>query len=606
MTLISAFLLIALLGIVDSVLAAADDAFDFIIVGGGTAGIALATRLSQGLPHTSILVLEAGPLALDELGINVPGLKGSTFGGKYDWNFTTVPQPHLNGRVLAITRGKVVGGSSAINLMAWDRGAAAEYDQWEEVGNHGWNWDSMVKAMTKSENYSGSPPRPGAGHSGPIHNLVNRFQPEYQDAWIPAVTNSFHIAENHDSLNGSLLGVTFQPTNIYSSTHYNRSYSAVAYLPLAHSNLEVLPRTQVARINFSPHHHGNRRATSVTLTNGTTIPARREIILSAGAIQTPQMLELSGIGQPSVLRAANITPIIPLPGVGSNYQDHPRVQMSFQLKPNYTSGDILKYDAQFAAAEFDKWLSGRKSWYDDRRGPFLFANWAQISTPDNDVASRLVRLAHEVVGENSTDVGHRKKLEQLANPSIPQVEIILSDGYNGRNGYPARNSTHYGENFASFIIVLLHPLSRGSVHINASDPGGKPVIDPQFLDNEYDVQAFVEAAKFTRRLASAEPLRSLWVREHEPGAALREWDDDGRWREWVRENMLTVCHPSGTAPMLPRGKGGVVDSELVVYGTENLRVVDWSLMPVQISGHPQTAVYGIAERAAEIIIDTNS
>ncbi|KAK5655093.1 hypothetical protein OQA88_5992 [Cercophora sp. LCS_1] len=595
--------LIALLGFLFCIAAAntspSGSIYDFIIVGGGTAGIALATRLSQGLRNSSILVIEAGSFALDELGINVPGRKGSTLGTKYDWNFTTVPQTHLNGRVLPVSRGKVVGGSSAINLMVWDRGAAAEYNQWEEVGNTGWNWKSMLKAMTKSENYTGPPPRPGAGKLGPVHSLVNRFQPAYQDAWIPTVTTSFGIRENHDSLDGNLVGVTFQPTNIDATTHYNRSYSAVSYLPLAKANLQVLSETSVAKINFSAPKkpHLLHRAVSVTLTDGTTISARKEIILSAGAIQTPNLLELSGIGQHSVLEAANITHLIDLPGVGENYQDHPRVQISYQLKPGLLSGDILRYNTTFASEEFAKWTSSKKSWYDDRRGAFIFANWDQV-TGNKTTAKALTALAHTAVG-SSPDIGHKKKLEQLANPTIPQLELILGDGYTGRNGYPPPTSPRYGQNFVTFVIILMHPLSRGSVHINSTNPLGKPTINPQFLDNEYDIQAFIESAKFARRVAAAEPLRSLLVEEYEPSEAV---ETDAQWREWVRENLFTVCHPSGTAPMLPRGKGGVVDSELVVYGTANLRVVDWSVMPVQISGHPQTAVYGVAERAGEMIV----
>lgn len=584
-----------------------------IIIGGGTAGNALATRLSRGLPHSSILVVEAGPSALDEPGINIPGRKGSTLGTKYDWNFTTVPQPHLNGRVLPVNRGKVLGGSSAINLMVWDRGAAAEYDQWEEVGNPDWNWNSMLKAMTKSENYTGPPPRSGSGKTGPVHSLVNRMRPAYQDAWIPAVTQSFNISENHDSLDGRLVGVTFQPTNI-DPAHYTRSYSTTAYLPLAGPNLQVLTNTQVAKINFVERGSGHgkkklERAIGITLVNGTVIPARGEVILSSGAIQTPYLLELSGIGQPSVLKASKIDTLIDLPGVGENYQDHPRVQISYRLKPGYITSDILRYNVTAAALEMEKYGRNEKSWYDDRRGAFLFANWKQIVSNGND--SELIHLARLATGAGSLskiDIGHQKKLEQLSNMAIPQIEIVFGDGYTGRNGYPLPNSTHFGENFATFIIILMHPLSRGSVHLNTSDPvGSKPVINPSFLDNEYDIRAFIEAAKFTRRLASAEPLRSLWATgegEFEPGVAAVQ--SDAQWREWVKENLFTVCHPSGTAPMLPRHEGGVVDSNLLVYGTSNLRVVDWSVMPVQISGHPQTAVYGIAERAADIVIRANS
>jgi choline dehydrogenase-like flavoprotein len=584
----------------------------------------LATRLSQGLPHSSILVIEAGPIALDEPGINIPGRKGSTLGTKYDWNFTTVPQTGLNGRVLPINRGKVLGGSSAINLMVWDRGAATEYDQWEEVGNPGWNWNSMLKAMIKSENYTGSPPRlDSAGRTGPVKSLVNRMQPTYQDAWIPAVTQSFNISENHDSLDGRLVGVSFQPTNI-NPTNYTRSYSATAYLPLAGPNLQILPNTQVAKINFAKQSSGHgkekilERAIGVTLINGTVISARREVILSAGAIQTPHLLELSGIGQPSVLKAAKIAPLIDLPGVGENYQDHPRVQISYRLRPDYASADILRYNTTTAALEMEKYRRNEKSWYDDKRGAFIFANWKQIVRDGDD--SELIHLAHLATKPSPTgkiNIGHLKKLEQLTDPTVPQIEIILSDGYTGRNGYPPPQSPDFGSNFTTFIIVLMHPLSLGNVHLNASDPlGSKPIINPGFLSNEYDIRGFIEAAKFTRRLAHTEPLNSLWTQtqtqsqtqngdgEFEPGANAVQ--TDAQWREWVKENLLTVFHPSGTAAMLPREEGGVVNGDLVVYGTTNLRVVDWSVMPVQISGHPQTAVYAVAERAAEIVMRVNS
>ena len=533
-----------------------------------------------------------------------------------------MPQPHLNGRVLPVNRGKALGGSSAINLMVWDRAAAAEYDQWEEVGNPGWNWNSMLEAMTQSENYTGPPLRPGAGKTGPVKSLVNRMQPVYQDAWIPAATQSFNISENHDSLNGQPVGVTFQPTNI-DPTHYTRSYSTTAYLPLAGPNLQVLTNTQVAKINFAKLGSGHEknekkkkleRAISITLANGTVISARKEVILSAGAIQTPNLLEMSGIGQPSVLKAAKVDTVINLPGVGENYQDHPRVQISYRLRPGYISSDILRYNATAAALEMEKYRRNETSWYDDRRFGMIFANWKQIVSNGND--SELIHLARLATGaatsspsSSKINIGHRKKLEQLANPAIPQIEIIYGDGYTGRNGYPPPDSPHFGENFVTFIVVLMHPLSRGSVHINTSDPlGSKPVINPRFLDNEYDIRGFMEAAKFTRRLASAEPLRSLWSptleSEFEPGVGAVQ--TDAQWREWIKENLFTVSHPSGTAPMLPRDEGGVVDSNLVVYGTSNLRVVDWSVMPVQISGHPQTAVYGIAERAAEIVMRANS
>ena len=557
----------------------------------------MATRLSQGLPGAKILVIEAGPAAPDEPGINVPGRKGSTLGGKYDWNFTTVPQPHLGNRAVVVNRGKVLGGSSAVNLLVWDRAAAAEYDQWEAAGNPGWNWSSMHAAMTKAENYTGGPL--GAGHDGPVRAVLNRFSPAYRNAWIPTVTQSVpSIHENNDSHSGDSIGVMFQPASI-DPTRYTRSYSATAYLPLAGSNLDVWTETQVAKINLRMQGPDAYAATGVTLASGAVVRARREVILSAGAIQTPQMLELSGIGGAAALAAAGIEQLIDLPGVGENLQDHPRVQLAYQLKDGLVSGDILRFNATAAAEEMAKWSAGQPSYYDDRRGGYIFANWAQILNGTSDAG--LVALAQAAVGGASpADVGHQKKLEMLADPSVPQAEIIFSDGYLGFKGYPAVGTPLHGKSFFTLIAVLMHPLSRGSVHVNPADPLGKPVINPRFLDNEYDITGLVEAIKFCRRLAHSEPLRSVWTAEYEPGTGAVE--TDAQWRQYVVDNMLTVSHPSGTAAMLPRAKGGVADSRLTVHGTTNLRIVDWSVMPVQISAHPQTAVYGIAERAAEIII----
>ncbi|KAK3694210.1 GMC oxidoreductase [Podospora appendiculata] len=570
--------------------------FDYIIVGGGTGGNALATRLSQGLPGSKILVIEAGPAAPDELGINVPGRKGSTLTGKYDWNFSTVAQAQLGGRVLRVARGKVLGGSSALNLLVWDRAAKAEYDAWEQVGNPGWNFASMMAAMTKAENYTGGPV--GSGTHGPVHAVVNPIVPVHEQEFVPTVSEVFGIPENKDSIRGVPIGVMLQPKSI-DPANWNRSYSANSYLPEAGANLQILTDTQVARVNFAKR-GSLLRATGVTLANGSIIYARREVVLSAGSIQTPTLLELSGIGQASVLGAANITQLVDLPGVGESYQDHLRVQVSFQLKDNYSSIDVLKYNTTAVTVELNKWLAGEVSLYDDVAGGILFANWAQLLGTEG--AGALAALAHDTAaGLGWGDVGTRKKLEQLADPTIPQVEIIFSDGYTGVKGYPAVGAPLRGKSFFTLIAGLMHPLSRGSVHINATDPrGSNLVIDPRFLDNEYDIQALVGIIKFCRRIAHAEPLRSVWVAEYEPGADAVQTDVE--WRSYVLNSVLSIYHPMGTAAMLPRADGGVVDARLRVHGTANLRVVDASVIPVQISAHIQTAVYGIAERAAEIMI----
>jgi choline dehydrogenase-like flavoprotein len=569
-----------------------------IIVGGGTAGVALATRLSQGLPHSNILLIEAGPAAFDELGINVPGKKGSTLGTKYDWNFTTIPQPALKNRILSQNRGKVLGGSSALNLMTYDRSSAAEYDGWEEVGNPGWGFGTFEGMMNRAENFTSFNTKwygndeDGINFDGPVRGTINRFIPAHQNPWVPTL-NSLGIKSNKAYMGGNPLGVMYSPSSI-DPTHYNRSYSANAYIPLAGRNLAIMVGTTVAKINLKQDSHGYD-ANGVTLTNGIAINANREVILSAGSFLSPGLLEMSGIGNKTILAAANIKQLIDLPGVGENLQDHFRIQTSYQVKPNFTSFDILRYNTTYATEQLQLWIDGTYSIYDHTGSAYSFMTWKQAIGND----STLRALAKAAVGP-SKHPADTKKLEWLSDQSIPQLEIIMSDGYTGVKGYPAVGTPLYGKGFFSLLAAVMHPLSRGTVHINVTNPLGKPIIDPNYLSNDYDLQAAIYAIKKCRQIATTAPLSGVWDSEYEPG--LNKVNTDAEWKDFVLNTTLTIYHPVGTCAMLPRNDGGVVDPKLVVYGTRNLRVVDASIMPVLISAHLQTAVYGIAEMAADIII----
>ena len=202
----------------------------------------------------------------------------------------------------------------------------------------------------------------------------------------------------------------------------------------------------------------------------------------------------------------------------------------------------------------------------------------------------------------------RLKLRNLVDPNlrnqIPQLEIIFSDGYTGVKGYPPANSSLYGKGFFTLIAAIQHPLSRGSVHVNTTSPSSatKPIINPNYLAQKYDLLAAVAATKYARMVANTYPLNETWVAEYEPGPAVQS---DRDFEVFAKNTTLTIYHPSGTCAMMPRAEGGVVDAELRVYGTTNLRVVDASIMPVILSAHLQTAVYGIAERAAEMLAKTH-
>jgi choline dehydrogenase-like flavoprotein len=571
------------------------------VVGGGTAGNAVATRLSQYLPNSSILIIEAGPYAPDENRINIPGMKGSTLGTKYDWNFTSIPQAALNNRTITQSRGKVLGGSSALNLLIWDRASKPEYDLWEKVGNPGWNWNSMIAAMNKAENFTNPGPpiytgTTGYGVGGPINAVVNKYIPKQQDPWVPTL-EGLNVNHNTYWLGGENVGVAYHSSAI-DPAHYNRSYSAVEYLPRAGPNLQVMTGTEVAKLNLEKRGH-SYAVTGVTLLSGEVIDARKEVIASGGTIKNPQLLELSGIGSSAVLQAAGVKQIIDLPGVGENLQDHPRIQASYQLKDNYTSFDKLKVDPAYAAEQLALWQAGQYSAYDYAASAYSYQGWPSILGNDS---ARLVTAAKRVAARMNSTIDNAK-LELLANPkhvnSVAQVEFVLSDGYTGGKGYPKNTTDLYGKGFQTIIAGLMHQLARGSVHINSSDASAHPVYDPNFASNEYDLQGIVAMAKQIRKIATTAPFSETWSSEYEPGLDVVQTDEE--WLAYVRNNTNTFYHPVGSCAMLPRKDGGVVDSSLKVYSTHNLRVVDASVIPVLVSAHPQTGIYGIAERAAEII-----
>ena len=562
-------------------------------MGGGTAGVAFATRLSQRLADSSVLIIEAGPDGRDEAGIYIPGRKGSILGSRYDWNFTSIPQAGANGRAIGQNRGRVLGGSSALNLLSWDRGAAADYDAWEELGNVGWNAESMFSAMRQAEEYhitpaNGSIGLQGYGDDGPINFLINRLAPPQQEHFFPAMQN-LGLSQTERYLDGELIGYMRHTSNIQPS-NYTRSYST-AYLADAPDNLHVLLDTEVAKVEIDDV----ARATGVMLKDGTIINARKEVILSAGTIQSAQLLELSGIGQKAVLQAAGVEQKVELSGVGENLQDHVRIVNAYQLRDNYTTPDILRLNTTYAAEQLELWRENKTGLYDSTSSGYAYLQWDQIL---EDTSSLVARANSSANVFNVVDVKKLQNLEDLSK-LVPQAEVLFSDGYLGAKGYPVANSSLYGSSFFALIGVLQHPLSRGSSHITSANFTTKPSFDPNYLNSSYDLHGVAHIAQFLRTIAQTPPMSYAWTAEYEPGLDLVNTDDD--WLEYARSNMASIWHPVGTCAMLPKENGGVVDAELKVYGVQGLRVVDASIMPALVSGHIQSGVYGIAERAAQIV-----
>jgi choline dehydrogenase-like flavoprotein len=370
-------------------------------------------------------VIEAGQDGRAEPGIYTPGKKGSTFGTKYDWNLTTIPQTNLVGRVIRMTRGHVLGGSSALNLMTWDRASIADYDAWEALGNKGWNFKNMYRSMLKVENFFPSPEygKNGVGKGGPVQTLINRILPAHQLAFPPTMIK-LGLPANYESLDGNPIGVSRQPSNIREKD-YTRSYSP-AYLDLANDNLFLKLSTRVSKVNFK-----GKTASGVTLDDGTVITATKEVILAAGTLQSPQLLELSGIGDTAILTAAGIKTIYHLPGVGEHLQDHIRVQNSYQLKDGALSFDRLRYNTTFAAEQQALYDAKAPSEYDYTGSGYAYMPWSTVSY--TAAASLLALAKAAVTAASPTSVKYQ--LGYLTNKklsaSVPQLELIFSDGYTG-------------------------------------------------------------------------------------------------------------------------------------------------------------------------------
>ncbi|QRW13145.1 GMC oxidoreductase [Ceratobasidium sp. AG-Ba] len=587
----------------------ASQTFDYLIIGGGTAGLVVAARLSED-PKVTVGVIEAGRYIQNDPFVDTPRLSGNLQGNpKYDWMFETIPQPNLNNRVLPIPRGKGLGGSSMINLMVFDRASKAEYDGWGKLGNTGWTWDGLLPYMKKAESFTGIDPfranssnpngiYPSQGRNGPIAASYNDW---YSDIIIPcnkAIAN-LGIPMNYDPDSGNAYG-HFNSATAVNRTTGKRSYAASTYFAYnaGRTNLVVLTDAQVTKINFANASAGGSKlkATGVSFVSNSTsysAHARKEVILAAGAIQSPQILELSGIGNATLLQSLGIRPLINLPGVGENLQDHPGISVSYELKPGTTTFDILRNNATFAAEAQAQYNTTHDGIYAATNTILSFVDLETINNKTNLAAMRK-QLEQEI------KVGNPSKLqtEQYAiqkswlDQKLGHVELIFSPSYITA-GVPKANTSYLG-----MYMIVQHPFSRGSVHIKSSDPSARPTYDPNYFSKTIDQDTLVEALKFSLKVSQTEPLASLIVGRQDPAPDLIT---DTQLLDYVKAYARTVHHPIGTVVLAPEKLGGVVGSNLKVYGTANLRVVDASLIPLHMGTHLSRTVYGIAEKAAVII-----
>ncbi|KAI0744114.1 GMC oxidoreductase [Daedaleopsis nitida] len=583
--------------------------FDYLVVGGGTAGLVVAARLTED-PAVTVGVIEAGEWSPSVDGINIPGMAGSTFmNPQFDWAFMSVPQEHANNRSIYQPRGKGVGGSSIINLLGINRASAREYDAIEALGNPGWNWKEFLKYIKKSETTLPIPTIVGPeyklvqpdpqwhGDSGP---LVKSYSTHFSALHVPFTDalEALGVPRNPEPNDGQILGTVTTYCTVDARTA-TRTYSGSAYYaPNANrKNLVVLTNSTVSRILFR---HDTRPlvATGVEFLNGGkkyTAQARKEVLLCAGVYQSPQILELSaGIGNKDILRKYGIETLVELPGVGENLQDHPYVYTIHEIDPACETADIAR-EPELAAkqAELYKLQQG----YLTSALAVLYSFLPTKAFATEDQLQQWKEKANQAVREASPGLQKQLKtqLEWFFDPSSPEGELIPFPGFFLGSGLQPIPKTRY----SSMVCAVNHPLSRGTVHIASADPTAPPAIDHKFFSNPLDLEILLAIVRFNLKLYETSPIRELVTKQIAPSPEVARSDE--ALVEYIKNGCGTVYHPVGTASMLPREDGGVVDPELRVYGTANLRVIDASILPMELAAHIQATVYAVAEKAADII-----
>ncbi|KAI0120432.1 putative GMC oxidoreductase [Hypoxylon sp. NC0597] len=599
------------------------DSYDFIIVGGGTAGLTLASRLSED-PNLNILVLEAGSDHSNDPRVKTPAFYASLFKTDLDWDLQTEPQQSLNSRRINLNQGKALGGSSAINAQVFAPPTRKVIDSWASLGNAGWDWDGFGHYYTKvytspeipesMERNLGVDGWNGKSHNGkgPIELYFpgNPLHP-IRKAWVETFKNMGYPMSGDPWVDPSLGVGAFSNLASIDGVRKERSYAANAYYkPIKdRKNLRVLTNATAEKVLFQEQ---SMTATGVQyLYEGktNTATARKEVILAAGALQTPKLLELSGIGHAELLHGHGIEVIKHLESVGENLQDHIVCDLVLEAVDGLETLDALQEPEVLKQAMED--FATNHTGLLTSCGITTYAYMPVPKYNSEEGRQSVKQLLHQnKPTEHPSDQAQSRALayheiaeKTLLDPEAPSAAYLSTIGQNpiAPNPDTGKPSPPIPGRYVCLVAILAQPLSRGSVHIASKDVSKDPIIDPKYLTNPVDLEVLAEHVLFLRTFATSAPLKDLLkqpLRLVPPSASFTELDAA---KSYIRSRAISMWHPAGTCAMLPEDKGGVVDAELKVYGMNKLRIVDASVVPLLPPGNLQSTVYALAEKAADMI-----
>jgi choline dehydrogenase-like flavoprotein len=579
----------------------ASQSYDYVIVGGGPAGLVVANRLSAN-PNITVAIIEAGNSVFDNPNVTrVPESileYGLFIGTPTDWGYLTVPQKYAENKTLNYWAGRALGGSTTINGMTYLRAEKDQIDAWEDLGNEGWNWDGLWEYFLAQEKFQ--PPTEELKLRGAVYDQdAHRDGGELNVGFTPYLvgqgfsdllketSEAIGIPYNEDANKGIMRGFNTWPMTINEAGPIREDGARAFYFPIvSRPNLQVFLNSTATRMVWDHDKStldgifacGVQFITGENMTE--TILATKEVVVAAGAIRSPAFLENSGVGNPAILGPLGIETVIPLCSVGSNLPDQPQNGIVYSSSTNWTGYPT-----------FVSYLTASD----------LFGE--ELPVIAEEVRANLSAYAAAIVADYAPDtiwVGSQKELLKYqlelifaSGSTVPLVEILWA---------PTGNQI-----IAQFWNLL--PFSRGSIHINSTDATSPPRIDPAFLQLPIDGYVQAAAAVRIREHFATSPLAGHITGEMTPGFETvpqgSGWRDN-YWNTWIKRTLGGNSHPVSTCAMMSQDLGGVVDSEGKVYATRNVRIVDASVFPTQISGHLSASVYAIAGKIADIMMSASS